>query len=171
MWDLGFGVDLGHAIAPVADLAAGANTGARIHLRNYGKIGFAIYKGAASAGTDTVTLTLQEHSANTGGTSQNLAAITEWYVKNETTLDGDEPWTRVTQTAAATLALTGATYAAQQVLAGFEIQAAALSAGFEWVSVNIADPGTGGTIPGCVFAFMGNLRIQRRADLLAEPNA
>lgn len=170
MWGLGRTFDLGHVIAPVADLAAGANTGARVHMRNYDAIGFVIYKAAASAGTDTVTLTLQEHTAATAGTSANLAAITEWYVKSEATLDGDEAWTRVTQAAAATLALTGATYAATQVMAAFEVNSQALSAGYEWLSVNIADPGAGGTIPGCVFAVMGGLKIQRRPDLLRQPN-
>lgn len=158
----------------VADLAAGANTGKRIHMRNYDTLGVLFWKNAASAGTDTVTLTLQEHNANTGGTSQNLAAITDWYHKSTAAaLAGTEAWTEVTQAAAATLALanTGPVPAANQAMVFFEIESGALSAGFEWLSVNIADPGAGGTILGGLLYIPCGLKIQRRPDLLAQPNA
>jgi hypothetical protein len=39
------------------------------------------------------------------------------------------------------------------------------------LSVNIADPGAGGTIPGAVIYIPHGLKIQRRPDLLDEPNA
>lgn len=173
MRGLGYKFDITTGINPVADLAAGANTGKRIHMRNYETLGVLFTKNAASAGTDTVTLTLQEHNANTGGTSQNLAAITDWYYKSTAAaLAGTEAWTEVTQAAAATLALTNAVLpAANQALVFFEIEAPALSAGFEWLSVNIADPGAGGTILGGVFYIPSGLKIQRRPDLLAQPNA
>lgn len=172
MRGLGYKFDISTGIQPVADLAAGANTGKRVHMRNYESLGVLFFKNAASAGTDTVTITLQEHSASTGGVSQNLAVITDWYEKSEATLDGDEPWVENTQTAAATLALTDALVpAASQAIVFFEVEAAALSADFEWLSVNIADPGSGGTILGGVFYVLSGLKIQRRPDLLAEPNA
>jgi hypothetical protein len=161
-------------INPVADLAAGANTGKRIHMRNYDVMGFLFFKNAASAGTDTVTITLQEHNANTGGTSQNLAAITDWYYKSTpVALAGTEAWTEVTQAAAATLAMpdSGPIKAANQAMVFFEIESGSLSSGFEWLSVNIADPGAGGTILGGVLYVAGGLKIQRRPDLLAQPNA
>jgi endonuclease V-like protein UPF0215 family len=167
---LGYKFDFASAIMPVADLAAGANTGHRVHLRNYDAVDVVLLKGVASAGTDNVVVTLQEHTAATAGTSANLAAITEFYVKSEATLDGDETWTEVTQAAAATMTLAGATYAALQVIATFTVEAGSLSAGYEWVSVNIADPGAGGTIPGCVLMVPHGLKIQRRPDLLANPN-
>lgn len=170
MWGLGRIFDVASGIVPV-DLAAGANTGHRVHMRNYESLAVVFYKTAVSAGTDTVTLTLQEHSAATAGTSQNLAAITTAYVKSETALDGDEAWTEVTQAAAATLALAGATYAATQLIAVFEVEAPSLSAGFEWLSVNIADPGAGGTMVGSVLYIPHGLKIQARPDLLAQPNA
>jgi hypothetical protein len=164
--------DICSGIPVIADIAAGANTGHRVHMRNYDTCAVVFHKGVASAGTDTVTLTLQEHNANTGGTSQNLAAITDWYMKSEATLDGDETWTETTQAAAATLALTNAILpAANQGIVLFEVEAGSLSAGFEWLSVNIADPGAGGTIPGTVLYVMSGLKIQRRPDLLAQPNA
>lgn len=169
---LGNLIDITTGINPVADLAAGANTGKRVHLRNYGMCGILFFKNAASAGADDVVLTLQEHNANTGGTSQNLAAITDWYRKSVASpLLGTETWTEATQAAAATLTLAGATFATHQQIVYFDISADSLSAGFEWISVNIADPGAGGTILGGLFMIPSNLKIQRRPDLLAQPNA
>lgn len=166
--------DFAVIINPVADLAAGNNTGKRVHLRNYGTIDFYFFKNPASAGTDTVTLTLREHNANTGGTSQNLAAITDWYYKSTAALlTGAEAWTEVTQAAAATLALpdSGPVKATNQAVVSFSLDRASLSAGFEWVSIDIADPGAGGTILGGVFGVMSDLNIQRNPALLAQPNA
>lgn len=171
---LGNTIDFAVGINPVADIAAGANTGKRIHMRNYDNLLVAFFKNAASAGTDTVTLTLQEHTANTGGTSQNLAAITDWYYKSTAVaLAGTEQWTEVTQAAAATLALAdaGPIKAANQALVVFEVEAASLSAGFQWLSVNIADPGSGGTILGGVFYIPGGLKIMGNPAVLAGPNA
>lgn len=172
MRGLGFAFDIGSCIMPVADLAAGANTGHRLHMRNYQTVGVVFLKSAASAGTDTVTLTLQEHTAATGGTSQNLAKITDWYMKTEASpMDGDEAWTENTQAAAATLALSNTVMpAANQGIAVFEVEADSLSDGFQWISVNIADPGAGGTIPGTVLYVMSGLKIMRRPDLLKQPN-
>lgn len=174
MRGLGYVFDLAVGINPVADLAAGANTGKRIHLRNYETVGVLFFKNPASAGTDTVTLTLQEHTAASSGTSQNLAAITDYYYKSTATaLAGTEAWSEATQAAAATLALanTGVVPAANQAMVFFEVEAGSLSAGFEWISVNIADPGSGGTILGGVFYVCSGLKIPRRPDLLAQPNA
>lgn len=165
-FDLCIGINL------VADLAAGANTGKRIHLRNYDSVGVLLVKNAASAGTDDVVIQAREHNANTGGTSQNAAAvITEWYNKNATTLAGTEAWTKTTQTAGSSVTIAGATYAAKQVMAYFEFNAGSLSDGFEWFSVDIADPGAGGTILGGVFYIPSGLRISRSPELLAQPNA
>ena len=171
-WGLGRLFDICSGIPVVADLAAGANTGHRLHLRNYDGVTVVFHKGVASAGTDTVTPTLQEHNAATGGTSQNLAVIDEWYMKSEASLDGDETWTRTTQTAAATISLTNAVLpAANQGIVVFEVLGEQLSAGFEWISVNIADPGAGGTIPGTVLYIPHGLKYKRRPDLMPQPNA
>jgi hypothetical protein len=169
---LGNDIDISTGINPVADLAAGANTGKRFHMRNYESLGILFFKNAASAGADDVVLTLQEHNANTAGTSQNLAAITKWYRKSVASpLLGTETWTETTQAAGATLTLAGATFATHQMIVWFEIFAPQLSTGFEWLSVNIADPGAAGTILGGVLYIAGGLKIQRRPDLLAQPNA
>lgn len=174
MRGLGNVFDIATGINDVADLAAGANTGKRIHMRNYDTLGVVFRKNAASAGTDSVILTLREHNANTAGTSQNLAAITDWYYKSTAAaLTGTEVWTEATQAAGATLTLAdaGPVKAAHQSLVCFEIEAGALSAGFEWLSVDIPDPGVGGTILGGLTYVLTGLKIARRPDLLAQPNA
>lgn len=173
MRGLGNIFDLSVGINPVADLAAGANTGKRIHMRNYDTLGVLFFKNAASAGTDSVIITLNEHNANTGGTSQVLAAITDWYAKSTAAaLAGTEQWTETTQAAGSTLTLSNAVLpAANQAMVFFEIEAGALSAGFEWLSVSIADPGSGGTILGGVFYIPSGLKIQLRPDRLPQPNA
>lgn len=166
-FDVGIGINL------VADLAAGANTGKRIHMRNYESVAVLLVKNAASAGTDDVVIQAKEANANTGGTLQNLGStpITEYYTKSATTLAGTEAWVRTTQTADNKITIAGATYAAKQVMALFEVNANSLSDGFEWFEVDIADPGSGGTILGGVLYIPSGLRIARQGDLLAQPNA
>lgn len=168
---LGKDFDIGSGTASIADLAAGANTGHRVHLKNCTGVTFVLFKGVASAGTDTLVLDLQEHTAATGGTSRDLDVVTTWYHKSEAILDGDETWTKVTQAAASEISLTGATYAPLQAIVAFEVEATQLSDDCEWVSVDIADPGAGGTIPGCVLALPFGLAIQRAPENLAQLNA
>lgn len=173
MRGLGSVFDVSVGINQVADLAAGANTGKRIHLRNYQTVDVLFFKNAASAGTDTVTLTLRQHTANTAGTSADLVAITDWYSKSTASaLAGTETWAETTQAAAATLALTNTLVpAANQAIVSFSVEADSLSAGYEWISVDIADPGSGGTILGGLYYIMSGLKIMARPDLLAQPNA
>lgn len=171
---LGSDIDIVAGIPAVADLAAGANTGKRIHLRNYDSVAVLFFKNAASAGTDSIVITVNEHNAATAGTSQTFNGIGDWYYKSTAAnLAGTEQWTESTQALGSTLTLanTGAVPAANQALVVFEIEAATLDAGFQWFSVSIADPGSGGTILGGVFYIMGGLKIQLRPDRLANPNA
>lgn len=167
MKGLGRLFDIAHAIAPV-DLAGGAGTGARIHMRNYETLAVVIYK-EAGADAEPVTFTLQEHDAATGGVSQNLAVIDTYYHKTEATLDGDEQWVEVTQAAAATVAQASGD-SDMQALIVFEVEASSLSDGFEWLSVNSSDVTTAGQL-GAVLYVPHGLKIQRQPDLLAQPNA
>lgn len=167
MQGLGRTFDIGSAFTPVDFNTADAATGARLHLRNYGTVALVLYKGAGTAGADPV-ITVQEHNAATGGTSASLAVIDEVYYKAETTLDGDEAWTRATQTAAATY--TDATSAEVEGIYVIQVSADQLSAGYEWVSFNIAATVANAQLV-CGFYIMGELAIQRRPDLLAQPNA
>lgn len=172
MRGLGNTFDIAEGINTVADLAAGANAGKRVHMRNYDSFGVLFYKNAASAGTDTVTLQLNEHDAASSGNSQVLAKITDYYYKSTAAaLAGTEAWTEATQAAAGTLALTNAIIpAANQAMVFFEVQADMLSAGFQWLSLSIADPGSGGTIVGGAFYVLSGLKIMRNPPLLAQPN-
>ena len=162
--------DISSQVVPVADTEV-ALTGHRIHMQNYTGVAFVVYYGAVSAGTDAPVIDVQQHTAASSGTSADLDVVTEWYIKFETTLDGDETWTRVTQSAASEVTLTGATYAATQLIAVIEVTADQLSDGYGWVSVDQADPGSGGTRPGGILAIMYGLQYQRRPDALPQPNA
>lgn len=159
--------DIGSAFAPVDFNTADAATGHRIHMRNYTGIACVLFKGAGTAGADP-TITIREHTAATGGTSADLAVVTEWYYKEEAALDGDETWTRVTQSAAATaVSLTAAESEGIYVV---EVEAASLSAGYEWISFNIAATVANAQLVSGLYIMHG-LQIQRRPDLLAQPNA
>ena len=163
---LGATFDIGSQIIPV-DLATGANTGHRIHMENYGGICFVGYIAVGTAAENPV-FNLQEHDAATAGNSQDLDVVVEYFEKTELALDGDETWARTAQTADA--AVTDVTWDdAGQTLVAFQVFAEQLTDTFEWLSVDVADPGTAHL--GCVFAIMFDLKIQRAPANLAEPNA
>ncbi len=164
--------DISSQWEPHADLAAGAQTGQRIHLKNYSSVTFVVYFGAASGGTDTFVPDVQQHTAASSGTSGDLDVVTEWYIKYEASLDGDETWTRVTQSAASEVSLTGATYGGTiEALVVIEVSADQLSDGYEWISLDMADAGSGGTRPGACIAILNEPAVQRRPDALAQVNA
>jgi hypothetical protein len=167
MKGLGNVFDIGSAFTPVDFNTSDAATGHRVHMRNYQSIALVLYKGAGTAGADPV-ITVQEHTAATAGTSATLAVIDEFYHKMETTLDGDEVWNRTTQAAAGTA--TNDTWAEQEVIAVVEVEADMLSAGYEWVSFNIAATVANAQLVSG-FYIMSGLKIMRRPDLLAQPNA
>ena len=58
---------------------------------------------------------------------------------------------------------------ANQVLVAFKVRAEQLTDAFEWVSVNVADPGTAHI--GAVIAIMHALRVRRSPQNLVQPNA
>jgi hypothetical protein len=163
---LGAQFDLMQVVA-VSDLAAGASTGNRVHLRNASGVTFVVMKDAAS--TDDLAVDLREHTAATGGTSQDLDIITTFFVKEETTLDGDEQWTRVTQAAASEIAAR-ADSAEKETLWAIEVRADQLSDGFEWVSLDVPDLGATGAQFGAVLAILWNLNVQRAPELLPAPS-
>ena len=99
---LGRLVDVCIGAAPV-DLSTAGATGKRVALKGAGGLTIVVFKGAGTAGDDP-TFTLKQHTANTGGTTSNLAAIDHYYLKDAATLAGTEAWTKVTQAAAATIA-------------------------------------------------------------------
>ncbi|GHH57740.1 hypothetical protein [Lentzea cavernae] len=160
--------DLSIGFAPV-DMQTAANTGKRINLRMYGGIEVVLFKGAGTAGDDPV-LTLKQHTASSSGTTANLAAIDHYYVKSEQTLDGDEQWSRIAQTAAATITDPGAagTSAEEQQIVVIPVNATALADGYDYISLDVADVG-GNAQLGCVLYVARDLAAQRAPSNLVAP--
>lgn len=141
MEGLGRLFDIGLAWAPV-DSQTAAITGKRISMKHCTGLTIVVNKAAGTANDDPV-FTLKQHTAYTSGTTADLAIIDHYYLKQETALDNDEAWTKVTQSVAATV--TGnATSAETQCLFVFEVNAASLSDGYAWVSLDLADTGSAG---------------------------
>lgn len=167
MKGLGRVFDIGSAFTPVDFNTSDAATGHRIHMRNYESVALVLYKGAGTAGADPV-ITVQEHTAASSGTSASLAVVTEFYYKAEATLDGDEAWTRVSQAAAATATVD--TWAEMEAIIVVEIEASQLSAGYQWVSFNIAATVANAQLVSGLYILHG-LKYEREPTLLAQLNA
>src|SRR6188474_2457582 len=103
MEGLGRLFDISLGWAPV-DTQTAAITGKRVSLRNASGITFLVIKAAGTANDDP-TLDVQQYTASSGGTTADLDTVTKYYIKQETTLDGDETWTEVTQAAASEVTL------------------------------------------------------------------
>jgi hypothetical protein len=142
-WMEGLGrlFDIGLAFAPV-DSQSGNITGKRIWLGGGTGVTILVNKAAGTANDDPV-FTLKQHTAYTSGTSADLAVIDHYYLKQETALDNDESWTKVTQSVSATVTGNG-TSAETQCLFAFEVGADQLSDGYAWVSLDLADTGSAG---------------------------
>ncbi|MGW9058906.1 hypothetical protein [Streptomyces sp. NPDC055733] len=163
---LGRLVDVCVGAAPV-DLSSAAVTGKRVSLKGSGGLTIVVFKGAGTAGDDP-TLTLKQHTANTGGTTSNLAVIDHYYLKSAATLAGTETWTRVAQAAAATIADPGGagTSAESQQVIVIEVDAAQLADGYTHVSLDVADVGTNAQL-GCVLYLRRDLLVGRTPASLA----
>lgn len=164
---LGRVFDIASVVAPI-DLSTGAKTGQRVRLREGTGVAFVYFADVGTAGED-VDLDLQEHNASSGGTSQDLDIVTKFYKKQDTTnntLNNNETWTKVTQTAASEVDL-GAEEGENEMIAVVEVQANQLSDDFEWVSVNTTDSGgTAGKL-GCVLAIVYDLNVMRKPENMA----
>jgi hypothetical protein len=153
---LGKSFDLSPCIVPY-DSQSGASTGKRISLIDCEGIGILIQK-AVGVGADVIVPLLYEHTASVSGTSTLLASITKSWYKSETTLDGDETWTALAQTASSTLTYATVT---QQSYLYFEVRAEQLTDGYTHISVDIADTGAAGTQPIAVTYIKFGLKSQR----------
>jgi hypothetical protein len=150
--------DVGIAWSPV-DSQTAAITGKRCSLKHATGVTIVVIKAAGTAPNDPV-FTLRQHTAYTSGTSADLAIIDHYYLKQETTLDNDEAWTKVTQTAAATVTGNG-TSAETECIFVFEVNAASLSDGYAWVSLDLADTGAAGAQLACAIYLPHDLAAQR----------
>jgi hypothetical protein len=147
------------------DAVAGAITGKRVSLRNAG--GCTIVVVTTGASTDITDVDLQQHTASSGGTTADLDIITSYYYKSETTLDGDETWTRATQSAASEITNVGA--ASEELLLVIEVEASSLSDGYKYISLDIPDLGTNGTRHCAILYFLRDLAVQRTPANLVAP--
>lgn len=167
MLALGRHNDIGIGWAPVdLDTANGA-TGKRCSLQGAAGITFYVLVGVAASGTDDLVLDVQQHTAYTGGTSGDLDVVTEYYIKSEATLDNDESWVRVTQSAASEVTLAGATYAATQQLVAIHVDATQLSDGYTHVSLNAAITTSAARLSACWYE-LHDLRAKRQPALLGN---
>lgn len=160
--------DISAGFTPV-NLATAANTGKRVYLKDAAACTVVIYKGAGTAGDDP-TITLKQHTASTAGTTADLAIIDHYYKKSETTLDGDETWVKETQTAAATIVDPGGdgTSAEEEQIIVIEVDAAQLSDGYKYISVDVGDVGTNAQL-GCALYILHDLLVKRAPANLAAP--
>jgi hypothetical protein len=152
---LGNRYDLGTGVVPV-DLATGANTGKRIFMGGCDAVDVVVLKAAGTAGQDP-TITLQQHTAATAGSSSNLAVIDKYWVKREATLDNDEVWEEFTQTAATNIVDPGGatTSAEEQQIVVFTVSKDQLTGSNKYISVDIPDPGANAQLGAVLYILHG----------------
>lgn len=165
---LGRIVDISIGAAPV-DLSTAAVTGKRVSLKGAGGLTIVVVKAAGTAGDDP-TVTLKQHTLSAAGTTADLAIIDHYYLKAEATLDGDETWTKKTQTAAATIVDPGGagTSAEEQQIIVIEVDSKSLADGYSYVSLDVADVGTNAQL-GTVLYLLRDLRAGRAPANLQAP--
>jgi hypothetical protein len=145
---LGSSFDIGIGIAPV-NLTTAANTGARQHLGNVEDV-WVVFVGGAGAALEPPVLTVKQHTLSTGGTTTDLAVVTEYWTKSETTLDNDEAWVKSTQAAGAVV--TG-TAQMEQIIA-FRVRTDSMTGG-PYMSVNVADVGAAAQLGTVLYIMTG----------------
>lgn len=165
---LGRTADFSVAVAPV-DLSAAAVTGKRVSLKNCVGVQVVIFKGAASSGTDPA-FTFKEATADTGGTSQDMATPPAYFwKKTAATLAGTEQWVQVTASySSGVLTLTGEE--GNQGIYVFDILAEDLSAGFDYIEVDASKAGTVAQVGGVLYV-LHDLAVQRFPSNLAAASS
>lgn len=171
---LGDIIDLSPCFVPVDIDTANAWTGKRVSMAGCSAVSFVFY--GVVGGADDLVLDWNQHTAYTGGTTSDLDSsdatagttsrgLTEYYIKAETALDGDERWVRVTHSEASEQTIVGATYGAMQKIVVSTIEASQLGAGYTHVSVNGAITTSTSQLACGLYVFHG-LRYRRRPDKL-----
>lgn len=166
---LGRYFDIVPAVLPV-NLNTAANTGFRVHMKDCRAVSIVVFASIGTAGSD-LALDIQEANAATGGTIQDLDIVTKYYVKDALALDSTATWAEISQSAASEISDAGGagTSAEHSQIVVVEVRAEQLSDGFEWVSVNLPQPGA--TKLGCAFYIRHGLEVMRKPTNLANPNA
>lgn len=161
---LGNDYDIMPAFVPT-DVVAGTATGNRVHLCNYAYCEVVLLGGTGS--TDIPDPALQQHTASSGGSSAALSAINNYYLKDATSLDGSTQWAKTVLSAASSITDAGSASKAQLLV--IPVDAASLSDGYEWMSVNIADIGSNGSKYVAGLYILRGLRYGRSPELLPAP--
>lgn len=162
--------DIGTCWAPLDLNTADGATGKRISLMPGKCVAILASIAVAASGTDNVVLDVQQHTAYTGGTSNDMdstngaVGVDHYYVKSEALLDNDEAWARVTQSAASEITLTGATYAATEVQVWIPVYAGQLADGYTHISV-ACTAGNVARLSSAIY-IVSSLRYPRRPDRL-----
>lgn len=146
---LGSDYDLALGLAPV-NLTTAANTGLRQYMGNLDYL-MVVFIGGAGAAAEPPVLTVKQHTASASGTTADLAVVTEYWTKSETTLDNDEQWVRTAQAASATV--TGTAQVEQMI--AFVLRPTDLAAGNKYISVNIADVGVAAQLGAMLYILSG----------------
>lgn len=163
------------AFVPVDIDTANGWTGKRISMAPHRAVSFVFF--GVVGGADTLELDWQQHTAYTGGTSADLDStgvstsrgLTEYYIKAEAALDGDETWVRVTHSESSEQSISGATYGAMQKIVVSTIEASQLGEGYTHVSVNGAIT-TSTSQLACGLYVTHGLRYRGRPDKLTLGN-
>lgn len=158
--------DFGTGWAPVDLNTADGATGKRIAMMHGRAITFIVEVGAG--GTEDLVLDVQQHTAYTGGTTNDLdsAAVSDatgvdhFYIKSEALLDNDEAWVKVTQAAASECTVVGATYGDKQCRVIIEVDARQMSAGYTHLSLNASTTTATAKLSSCTY-FIHELAYQR----------
>lgn len=158
MLGLGNAYDVVSGVVPI-DLQT-ARTGDYISLKNAGGVDILIFKGVGTDGDDQ-TFTLQQATTVAGGSAKDLAIITQYWEKEAVTdLLSTGVWTRVTQTAATTIAPGDPTaqYAAMYVV---HVEADQLDVDNGFDCINMSNDGAGSNAQlGCILYILTDLHVK-----------
>ena len=146
-----------------------AQTGKRVSLRNAGGCTIVVIKAAGTAADDH-SYDLKQHTASTSGTSADLDIISSYYLKDEVTLDGDETWSKLTQTAASEIVEAGGagTSAEHEQILVIEVDARQLSDGYDYISLDSGGEGSNAQLSTCIY-ILRDLAVQRTPANLVAP--
>ena len=146
-----------------------AQTGKRVSLRNAAGCTIVVIKAVGTAGDDH-SYDLQQHTASSGGTSADLDIISSYYLKDELALDGDETWSKLSQTAASEITEAGGagTSAEHEQILVIEVDARQLSDGYDYISLNSGGEGSNAQLSTCLY-ILRDLAVQRTPANLVAP--
>lgn len=172
--------DVGTGWAPVDLNTADGATGKRIAMSGHRGITFVVFLGASADTTNALTLDVQQHTAYTGGTTNDLdsAAVADstgvdhFWIKSEVTLDNDEGWVKITQ-AAASECVVAASYGDKEAIVVIEVDARQMGSGYSHLSLNASRTLAGAQLGACLY-LPHELRYQRspaRLQNLLRPGA